>query len=256
MSDRIDWVPSVTLPDRQEVLHLQGIPPGVELPPRIAAIVDSAMNAYLETAEPRALVAGLSRETFAGILKGEGKNAPETPVEAVALRADALSLFVATVGGRVTERIQALFSENEPALAAMLDSVASAAADRLTQLLAERYPAVTAADTGQTARSAPRLRTGHATTPDRRVTLGYSPGYCGWHVSGQRALFAFLQPATIGVTLNDSCLMDPLKSVSGVLASGASDIHRFSPGYPFCADCRDKPCVGRIKPERAHAGNV
>lgn len=260
MSERVDWLPSATLPDREEVLHLQGIPPGVELPPRIAAIVASAMDLYLDTAEPRALVAGLSRETFADILKGEGKNAPETPVEVVALRADALALFVATVGGRVTERIQALFSENEPALAAMLDSVASAAADRLTQLLAERYPVGPSAGTAQAARSArlrpAGLRRGRLNAPYRCLTLGYSPGYCGWHVSGQRALFAFLRPATIGVTLNGSCLMDPLKSVSGVLASGASDIHRFAPGYPFCADCRDKPCVGRIRPEGAHAGTV
>lgn len=232
MTERVDWLPADTLPDRQDVLHLQGVPPGTMLPSRIEAIVDAASAIYLETAEPRALVAGISHETFAAIFRGEGRNAPETPIEKVAPRAQALTLFVATVGGGVTERIQQLFAENEPALAAMLDSVASAAADRLADLLAMRERVEDDDAEGR-----------------QSVSLGYSPGYCGWHVSGQRALFDFLRPGAIGVTLNASCLMDPLKSVSGVLAAGPPEIHNFHPGYPFCADCRDKPCLGRIRPQ-------
>jgi hypothetical protein len=111
----------------------------------------------------------------------------------------------------------------------MLDSVASAAADRLTALLGSLYPALN----------------GGASANGTRV-LAYSPGYCGWHVSGQRALFAFLDPGEIGVTLNASCLMEPLKSVSGVLVAGPARIHRFAPAFPFCPECREKPCHERI----------
>ena len=228
MKQRVDWRPSETLPDRPDVLHLQGIPAGVVPSRLVAALVDDATALYLEDAEPRALVSDISREAFAAVYLGEGRNAPVTPLDAVVPQADALALFVATVGPRVTERIRALFAANEPALATMLDSVASAAADRLTQLLARSHPAL-AADPGG----------------GERLTLGYSPGYCGWHVSGQRALFDWLGPAAIGVTLNASCLMAPVKSVSGVLAGGRREIHRFTPGYPFCADCRDKPCLDR-----------
>jgi hypothetical protein len=232
MTGRVDWLPADTLPDPQDVLHLQGIPAGTVLPSRISAIVDAATAIYLETAEPRAVAADISHEAFDAVFRGEGRNAPDTPIEEVAPRALALTLFVATIGGSVTERIQQLFAQNEPALAAMLDSVASAAADRLTELLAMRDQIEPADAAGSEC-----------------VTLGYSPGYCGWHVSGQRALFAFLRPGAIGVTLNASCLMDPLKSVSGVLAAGPPEIHGFNPGYPFCADCRDKPCLGRSRPQ-------
>ena len=38
-----------------------------------------------------------------------------------------------------------------------------------------------------------------------------------------------------------------VKSVSGVLAAGPADIHRFAPGYEFCADCRTRTCVGRAR---------
>jgi hypothetical protein len=230
MKQRVDWLPAATLPDRGEVLRLQGIPADLEPPPRIAAIYDAARAAYLDAAEPRALVGDISRERFAAVYRGEGRNAPVSPIDEVVSRAEALVLFVATVGARVSDRIGALFAANEPALAAMLDSVASAAADRLTVLLSLRYPA------GAGERAASDWQ-----------TLGYSPGYCGWHVSGQRALFEYLAPGEIGVTLNASYLMSPLKSVSGVLAAGHQDIHRFRPAYPFCAECRDKPCLGRIR---------
>jgi len=230
MKHRIDWRPAETLPARREVLLLQGIPGGTEPSRRIVSIFDDAAAIYLESAEPRALVADISRDAFECVFPGEGHNAPETPIGAVVPRADALALFVATVGARVTDRIRALFAQNDPALAAMLDAVASVAADRLTHLLAIHHPAVEDDGAGR-----------------GRVTLGYSPGYCGWHVSGQRALFAYLDAGAIGVTLNASCLMSPLKSVSGVLAAGPPDIHRFAPAYEFCADCRNRTCLGRLQ---------
>ena len=175
-------------------------------------------------------MADISQEAFTGVFRGEGRNASATPIEAVVSRADALAVFVATVGASVTDRIRTLFAQNEPAIAVMLDAIASAAADRLTHLLAVRHAAA-------------------VNDADNRdgLALGYSPGYCGWHLSGQRALFACLQPEAIGVTLNASCLMDPLKSVSGVLAAGPADIHRFAPGYEFCADCRTRTCLGRSR---------
>lgn len=230
MKQRIDWRPADTLPDPREALRLQGIPAGVDPSPRVLSIVEAASAAYLETAEPRALVAGISPQAFAGVFRGEGRNAPVSPIETVVPRAHALTLFVATVGARVTDRIRALFAQNEPALAAMLDAVASAAADGLTSLLAARHPVVATDADGQD-----------------RVTLGYSPGYCGWHVSGQQALFACLGPEAIGITLNASWLMHPLKSVSGVLVAGPGDIHRFAPTYGFCEECRTRRCVGRLQ---------
>ena len=52
------------------------------------------------------------------------------------------------------------------------------------------------------------------------VSNPYSPGYCGWHVREQLKLFSLLPPAPCGITLNDSCLMTPIKSVSGIIAIG------------------------------------
>ena len=229
MKQRIAWRPADTLPDRREVLLLQGIPDGVDPSPRLLSIVESATALYLEAAEPRALVADISQEAFAEVYRGDGDNAPVTPVEAIVPRADALALYVATVGARVTDRIRTLFAQNEPALATMLDAVASAAADRLTHLLAVGHGAGTGGANGR-----------------GRLTLGYSPGYCGWHVSGQAALFRRLEPERIGVRLTGGGFMRPEKSVSGVILAGPRRIHRFPPTYPFCAACETRACRARI----------
>lgn len=229
MREQVAWTPAESVPAPEEVFRLQGIPRGVVPPPRIAGLLDAAMKTYLETAEPRALLGEISREAFASVYRGAGGNAPETPLERIFPRADHLALFAATVGARLTDRIRSCFDRNEPALAVMLDAIASAAADRLAELLRVRHLSDVEAGSAAGARS-----------------LAYSPGYCGWHVSGQRALFDFLGPEEIGITLLPSSLMEPLKSVSGVLVVGPGPIHRFPPEYPFCEDCAGKPCRARI----------
>lgn len=51
-------------------------------------------------------------------------------------------------------------------------------------------------------------------------TNRFSPGYCGWHVSQQQLLFPLFKGQTCGVTLTDSSLMLPIKSVSGIIGVG------------------------------------
>ncbi len=76
---------------------------------------------------------------------------------------------------------------------------------------------------------------------DRRgflVSNSYSPGYCGWPVSDQQALFALLPEAPCGITLNGSSLMSPIKSISGVIALGPKVEKK-----PYgCAICGKKDC--------------
>lgn len=66
----------------------------------------------------------------------------------------------------------------------------------------------------------------------------YSPGYCGWSVTGQRGLFSLLPEHPAGVKLSDSCLMYPIKSVSGILATGRN-VRKRKYGCELCgkSDC-------------------
>jgi hypothetical protein len=75
------------------------------------------------------------------------------------------------------------------------------------------------------------------------ITPRYSPGYCGLHVTQQVPLFASLPARRINVRLNASCLMVPLKSVSGLIGIGPAE--QVGPtGYP-CETCDHPQCMQR-----------
>ena len=218
-------------PDRVEVLRSQDLPTGPELPERVDALLRSALERHLELIEPRGVLETLPTADFGPLYSGEGQNDEATPLQEIFPRAGGLALYAATLGERVGGEIRSRFEEKDLALAYMLDSVASVAADRLSLLLAERYR---------------EKLSGPSTNGGPPKVLPYSPGYCGWHVSGQGRLFARLHPEEIGIVLNDSFLMTPIKSVSGVLVAGPGKIHRFRPDYPFCESCTTHACRARI----------
>ena len=74
-------------------------------------------------------------------------------------------------------------------------------------------------------------------------TNRFSPGYCGWHVSEQQLLFPLFDGHTCGVTLTDSSLMVPIKSVSGIIGLG-KDVRHLD--YT-CGLCDFQQCYKRKK---------
>jgi len=219
-------------PTREAVLYHQGIPEDAEVPQRILALYEDAAELFADLARPRGLFAEITDEEFGAVFPGEGNNADDAVVASVFPKADHLALFAATMGDEVSQAIADLFDKNDLALGVMLDAVASMTADRTSEVIADHYHA--------------RLVAEGRATPAHHV-LGYSPGYCGWHITGQRKLFAYLTPADIGISLNGSCLMSPLKSVSGVLVSGGMDVHMFKAGYSYCPQCKNASCQARME---------
>ncbi|MBN2167491.1 MAG: hypothetical protein JW717_14540 [Marinilabiliaceae bacterium] len=75
------------------------------------------------------------------------------------------------------------------------------------------------------------------------ITNRFSPGYCNWDVNEQHNLFSLFNNNQIPVTLNNSALMNPIKSVSGLVGIGKEVIFK-----PYsCAKCSDKKCIYRNK---------
>jgi len=216
-------------PSREGVLAAQELPQGDALPAHLRDLLEDAFGEFDARAEPRAVAEELSLTDLEELLDGFDGPVEETVIGQVYPRGTAFALYVATLGAPLCERIRALFAANDPARGWMLDTVASSGADRLSNLLAGRLEA----ELGNRGHAEPRA-------------LPYSPGYCGWTVRGQTKLFARLRPEEIGVTLNDSCLMTPIKSVSGVLAAGPGEIHRIRPDYDFCSECKTRACGARM----------
>jgi hypothetical protein len=223
--------PADCLPTVRAVLEMQGVPAHAKLDDRTGDIAREAIKLFETMAKPRAIMTEIERAAFDPLFEGEGRNDDESPVKPIAQRSDRLALFALTIGEEICSQITRFFKEGEYPLGAMLDSAASVGTDLAAGVLEARYRA--------------RLHSGAARS--KRGTLRFSPGYCGWHVSGQKKLFKALEPGAIGISLNDSCLMQPLKSISGVMIAGPKDIFEFDDVFSFCRDCADHTCRQRLR---------
>ncbi len=251
MSEAVQIAAGEILPGAEGVLRALGRPPGAAPDERLARLLAGASTLFAELAHPVGLWREVTREEFAEIYRGVGENDPETPLEEIYPRAQRLALFAATVGEAVSVRIGELFQNGEYPLGAALDATASEGVERAAGVVQERWAATLPAGLPADGRAVglgagPEVGRAGAMARETRI-LRYSPGYCGWNVSGQRALFRALQPERIGITLNASCLMTPLKSVSGVIVAGSAEIHMFANDYPFCKKCREWGCRERLR---------
>ncbi len=69
----------------------------------------------------------------------------------------------------------------------------------------------------------------------------YSPGYCGWDIREQKKLFSLFPEEPCGIHLSESCLMTPVKSVSGFIGLG----EELKPQPYRCEICNNIHCYKR-----------
>ena len=132
--------------------------------------------------------------------------------------ADRAVIFAATVGAPFDLLIRR-YSALSPAKAAVLQAIGAERAESLCDAFCEMF----------------------ACSADRRLAPRVSPGYGDIPLSMQREIFALLDcPRKIGLTLNDSLLMSPSKSVTAI--AGISD-ECIPPSR--CAGCAKNDCAYR-----------
>lgn len=138
------------------------------------------------------------------------------------------TFFVATAGQEFGDYLEALSSAGDMVKIFIADAIGSVIAEKAADMM-ELSLASLIAPAGW------------------KHTNRFSPGYCGWHVSGQQKLFSlFPTGLPCGVTLTPSSLMLPIKSVSGVLGIGA-EVRKLD--YS-CGLCDFKQCYKRKLPPR------
>jgi len=190
----------------------------------------AALARFLELARPALLQRPVAADDFMEIFAGEGLNEHPTPLDKLTPTAARLCVYVLTMGREVSEEISTLFKTGCEVEALFLDAAAShaaeAASDRGGEVWLDDLKA-------------------RGEMPSDSAVLPFSPGYCGWHLSGQKKLLAFARAADIGITINSSYLMDPLKSVSGVWVAGAKAIFADHVDYAFCRVCAQPACRER-----------
>jgi hypothetical protein len=214
--------------DRKEVLRYLGYPAGVRPRGGLAEQLEQAAADAAAWLRPQATYAVFAVEAIdrrsvrlrarSGVIEFRGAIGEFLgPVGSVAA-------FIATAGGELERRASDALKRGDHLTGLVYNAVGSERAEAAAATVLEE------------------LRDQLA---DRGLapTLPYSPGYCGMALSEQQNLFALFDGETVGVTLSKSLLMQPIKSISGLIGVGpAADVRQH--GSP-CDRCELWTCQMR-----------
>lgn len=128
-------------------------------------------------------------------------------------------VFVCTAGHEISELPRNLTKQNDALMAYLYDVIGSVCAEKA----ADQLESILQDELGTE-------RTG--------ISNRCSPGYCGWDVADQEKLFVLLPENFCGVSLSETAMMDPIKSVSGIIGYGQGAAKRDRP----CKQCSHTTC--------------
>ena len=138
--------------------------------------------------------------------------------------ADALVFYLVTAGVSFQDWMHAVATTGDPFRACLIDALGSEIVERAADKLR--------ADIADCVRPVGWL-----------ASARYGPGYCDWKLAEQHQLFSLFPEGFCGVTLSESAIMQPMKSVSGVFALGTQVKQRAS----GCSICTMDNCFRRDK---------
>jgi hypothetical protein len=133
-----------------------------------------------------------------------------------------IALFVGTIGNKVEKHSESLFLEGDPFEGYIMNLVGSVAAESVAHLIHEYIKA-------------------DIEKMNISVTNRFSPGYCEWDVAEQFKLFNYFPFEYCKVSLTSSALMEPVKSVSGIIGIGKDMSIK---DYP-CKKCSRENCINK-----------
>jgi hypothetical protein len=123
------------------------------------------------------------------------------PVTTVVAGATQLVVGVCTVGGAISRRISEQLHSEQRLRAMFLDDLGSWAVDQVRQQLCRQVES-------------------EAASREWHASASLSPGESEWSVAEQAVIFSLVDARKIGVTLNESMVMSPVKSLSLIVGLG------------------------------------
>jgi hypothetical protein len=135
-----------------------------------------------------------------------------------------VAAFVVTVGDEIERLSDEQLRRGSRLEGYVLNSIGSAAADAAVDALAD-------------------IIYFEEANPEEALTPPFSPGYCGLPLEEQISVFAIVNAKAVGVRLLPTMIMQPLKSISGLIGIGISDDVE-AHGVP-CQWCDLTTCVMR-----------
>ncbi len=135
-----------------------------------------------------------------------------------------IALFVSTAGQFISDRSKQLMKDGLLLEGYVADVIGSVMCEKVAAKVWEGVRAICSLE-------------------NKKVTNRYNPGYCNWDVSEQHSLFSLLPEGFCGIRLNESALMLPTKSLSGLIGIGRDVVYREN----ICNHCNSVNCIYRNK---------
>jgi hypothetical protein len=134
-------------------------------------------------------------------------------------------LYILTLGNRVDEIINEESRSGDTLATIIMDTITTSLLDILGDFVGEK------------------IKKEGKEQQNWGATCSYSPGQYKWTIEEQKKLFEMMDGEKIGVELNESYLMVPFKSVSGVYGFGPED--SIDKTRVACDLCPRENCIGR-----------
>ncbi|MBF0224371.1 MAG: hypothetical protein HQK76_02855 [Desulfobacterales bacterium] len=136
--------------------------------------------------------------------------------------------FIATIGSAIDDEISNLAATKQSADAFILDIISSLSIENMVETFWHQMNSI-------------------YKNQEQAISIRFSPGYCDWPIEEQANLFRFFDIEKPFVKLNNSFLMSPQKSISGVFGiSNIQNANRVSEYNP-CNECKKINCSERRK---------
>jgi hypothetical protein len=224
-----------------EVRRLLGYPPGHAIPERVQRRLDALLAEACSLLEPRGVHERFSLSDTSAV---------QLPLPGAESSLSGFTLGLVTIGPRLEERATAALNAGDATEALLLDAIGSAAAEAAADALGSLLARTNGGDAGSSDRT-----TAPASHPDFDLAADpapppcrISPGYGGWPLAAQKAIFARLSHEAIGVRLLPSMLMVPQKSIT--FALWLDPAGRIVGGRGGCSRCELEQCPRRAPRQR------
>ncbi len=214
--------------DKDKVCHLLGYRRGRRPKASISSLIDEKINKASDLIQPSCFYQFMDiKEVISPrvVLENGIRVTVTSNILSWALApCQKVAVFVSSIGNHLESRVTQLMEEGEVLKGAILDAIGSLAADNAASCLQDKVQEM-------------------ANSEGAEITLRYSPGYCDWDITEQRAIFEVMDSTQTGIELSEDCLMTPRKSISGLIGLGWGDRNRIR--FTPCRFCTRKDCPSR-----------
>jgi hypothetical protein len=223
-------------PDRGQIARLVGLKPGRDNHTRWFELMDQMLASAPRLLRPRGVLR-IDQVTAIHPNRLELASGTEYAGSASAFlrHSQMVAAFVVTIGSALERLSRNWLRSGKVMQGTVADAIASEAVEAAAELMEREVRS-------------------WAHAQGLEITPRFSPGYCGMHVREQVALFNSVPANRINVRRLPSCLMVPMKSISGLIGVGPAD--KVSPNVYPCELCDHPDCTqrrGRFDPEKMKA---